>query len=67
MPVVIIPAYKPDKTFVTITDQICAVLKHLENRGKGVAIKNALRYYVNDLCKGKNPHWGGTGSYDLPG
>lgn len=77
MSVVIIPAYKPDKTLVTITDQlwaygcqmvvvddgsgegyqeifdkvkdICIVLHHLENRGKGAAIKTALTYIKNEL------------------
>ena len=77
MPVVIIPAYKPDKTLVTITEQlwtygcqilvvddgsgkeyqkifdkvrnICIVLKHLENRGKGAAIKTALRYIKEEM------------------
>lgn len=43
MPVVIIPAYKPDKTFVTITDQICAVLKHLGKWGKGAAENGSSR------------------------
>lgn len=77
MSVVIIPAYKPDKTLVTITDQlwtygcqivvvddgsgeeyqqifdkvrdICIVLKHSENRGKGAAIKTALRYIKEEV------------------
>lgn len=77
MPVVIIPAYKPDKTLVTITDQlwaygcqmvvvddgsgkeyqqifdkvrdICIVLRHSENHGKGAAIKTALRYIKEEL------------------
>lgn len=77
MPVVIIPAYKPDKTLITITDQlwaygcqmivvddgsgkeyqqifdavrdICIVLKHSKNRGKGAAIKTALTYIKNEL------------------
>lgn len=77
MRVVIIPAYKPDKTLVAITDQlwaygcqmivvddgsgeeyqeifdkvrdICIVLKHMENRGKGAAIKTALTYIKNEL------------------
>lgn len=77
MSVVIIPAYKPDETLVTITDQlwaygcqmvlvddgsgeeyqkifdkvedICIVLHHSENRGKGAAIKTALTYIKNEL------------------
>lgn len=77
MSVVIIPAYKPDETLVTLTDQlwaygcqivvvddgsgkeyrkifdkvrdICIVLHHLENRGKGAAIKTALTYIKNEL------------------
>lgn len=77
MSVVIIPAYKPDETLVTITDRlwaygcqmvvvddgsgeeyqkifdkvrdICIVLHHLENRGKGAAIKTALTYIKNEL------------------
>lgn len=77
MSVVIIPAYKPDETFVTITDQlwaygcqmvvvddgsgeeykkifdkvrdICIVLQHSKNRGKGAAVKTALSYIKNEL------------------
>lgn len=77
MSVVIIPAYKPDETLVTITDQlwvygcrmvvvddgsgeeyqeifdrvrdICVVLRHPENRGKGAAVKTALAYVGNEL------------------
>lgn len=77
MLVVIIPAYKPDKTLVTITDQlwaygcqmvvvddgsgrecqqifdkvrdICIVLNHSENRGKGAAIKTALSYIKSEM------------------
>lgn len=77
MPIVIIPAYKPDKTFVTIADQlwaygcqmivvddgsgdeyahifnkvrdICIVLKHSKNCGKGAAIKTALRYIKEEV------------------
>lgn len=77
MPVVIIPAYKPDKTLVAITDQlwaygcriivvddgsgeeyrqifdqagdICIVLRHTENRGKGAAIKTALSYIKREI------------------
>lgn len=77
MSVVIIPAYKPDETLISITDQlwesgcrivvvddgsgekyqpifdkicdICIVLKHLENRGKGVALKTALTYIKEKL------------------
>lgn len=77
MPVVIIPAYKPDKTLATITDQlwaygcqiivvddgsgqeyghifeqvedVCIVLKHSENCGKGAAIKTALSYIKNEI------------------
>lgn len=77
MPVVIIPAYKPDETLVRITDQlweygcrmivvddgsgeeyqpvfdkvkdICIVLEHLENRGKGAAIKTALAYIKAEI------------------
>lgn len=76
MSVVIIPAYKPDETLVTITGKlaaygcqmvvvddgsgeeyqkifgkvkdICIVLHHLENRGKGAAIKTALTYIKNE-------------------
>lgn len=76
MSVVIIPAYKPDETLVTITDclwvygcqtvvvddgsgeeyggifdrvkDICIVLRHLENRGKGAAIKTALAYIKDE-------------------
>lgn len=77
MSVVIIPAYKPDKTLIAITDQlwsygcqmivvddgsgreygqifdkvadICIVLKHLKNRGKGAAIKTALDYITKEM------------------
>lgn len=77
MSVVIIPAYKPDETLVTITGKlwvygcqmvvvddgsgeeyqkifdkvkdICIVLHHLENRGKGAAIKTALTYIKSEL------------------
>lgn len=77
MSVVIIPAYKPDQTLVTITDQlwgygcqiividdgsgeeyqtvfdkvrdICIVLSHSKNRGKGAAIKTALTYIKNEM------------------
>lgn len=77
MSVVIIPAYKPDKTLVQITDQlwtygcqiiivddgsgeqykqifdqigdICIVLRHAENRGKGAAIKTALNYIKKEV------------------
>lgn len=77
MSVVIIPAYKPDITLVTITDQlwaygcqiivvddgsgeeyqqifdqigdICIVLRHTENRGKGAAIKTALSYIKKEV------------------
>ncbi|MDO4340954.1 MAG: glycosyltransferase, partial [Eubacteriales bacterium] len=75
----IIPAYKPDETLVTITDQlwgygcrivvvddgsgeeyqkvfdkisdICIILKHSENRGKGAAIKTALTYVKEELTQ----------------
>lgn len=77
MTVVIIPAYKPDKTLAAIADQlwscgckivvvddgsgkgyrhifdelkdICIVLTHLENRGKGAAIKTALHYIKDEV------------------
>lgn len=77
MSVVIIPAYKPDQTLVTITDRlwgygcqiividdgsgeeyhtvfdkvrdICIVLSHSKNRGKGAAIKTALTYIKNEM------------------
>lgn len=77
MSVVIIPAYKPDETLVTITDQlwaygcrivvvddgsgeeyqsvfdsvkdICIILQHSENRGKGAAIKTALSYVKEEM------------------
>ena len=77
MSVVIIPAYKPDETLVTITDQlwgygcrivavddgsgekyqpifdrisdICIILRHSENCGKGTAIKTALTYVKEEL------------------
>ena len=80
MSVVIIPAYKPDETLVTITDQlwgygcrivvvddgsseeyqtvfdkisdICIILRHSENRGKGAAIKTALTYVKEELPQG---------------
>lgn len=80
MSVVIIPAYKPDETLVTITDQlwgygcrivvvddgsgeeyqpifdkisdICIILRHSENRGKGAAIKTALIYVKEELWDG---------------
>lgn len=80
MSVVIIPAYKPDETLVTITDQlggygcrivvvddgsgeefqpifdkisdICIILRHSENRGKGTAIKTALTYVKEELPQG---------------
>lgn len=80
MSVVIIPAYKPDETLITITDKlwaygcriivvddgsgeeyqpvfdrvrdICIILQHPENRGKGAAIKTALSYV-------KEEFWGG--------
>lgn len=80
MSVVIIPAYKPDETLVTITDQlwrygcrivvvddgsgeeyqkvfdkisdICIILRHSENRGKGAAIKTALAYVKEELWDG---------------
>ena len=77
MSVVIIPAYKPDESLVTITDKlwvygcqivvvddgsgkeydsifekigdICIVLHHSENCGKGAAIKTALTYIRQEL------------------
>lgn len=77
MPIVIIPAYKPDQTLVKITDQlwtcgcrtividdgsgeeyqeifdqvrdICIVLSHSANRGKGAAIKTALSYIKSEM------------------
>lgn len=77
MSVVIIPAYKPDETLITIADRlwvygcqiivvddgsgdgyekifqkvndICIVLHHSENRGKGAAIKTALAYIRQEL------------------
>lgn len=77
MSVVIIPAYKPDQTLVTITDKlweygcriivvddgsgeeyqqifdrindICIVLRHTQNRGKGAAIKTALSYIKREM------------------
>ncbi len=80
MSVVIIPAYKPDETLVTITDQlwgygcrivvvddgsgeeyqpvfdkigdICIILRHAENRGKGAAIKTALAYVKEEGIDG---------------
>ncbi len=82
VPVVIIPAYKPDQALVTITDQlwtygcrmivvddgsgqeyrrifekvedICMVLRHSENRGKGAAIKTALTY-INEILRADTP------------
>lgn len=80
MSVVIIPAYKPDETLITITDQlwgygcwivvvddgsgeeyqpifdkisdVCIILRHEENRGKGAAIKTALTYVKKELWDG---------------
>lgn len=80
MPIVIIPAYKPDKTLTTLADQlwtygchmividdgsgkeygqifdrvrdVCIVLEHSENRGKGAAIKTALSYIRNEILQG---------------
>lgn len=80
MSVVIIPAYKPDKTLITITDQlwgygcrivvvddgsgdkykpifqkisdICIILRHSENCGKGAAIKTALNYVKEEFWDG---------------
>lgn len=77
MSVVIIPAYKPDETLLTITDRlwvygcriivvddgsgveykkffekisdICIILHHSENRGKGAAVKTALTYIQQEL------------------
>lgn len=77
MSVVIIPAYKPDQTLKTITDElweygcqiivvddgsgdeykqifdqigdICIVLCHRENLGKGAAIKTALSYIKQEM------------------
>ena len=77
MSVVIIPAYKPDETLVTMIDQlwtygcqivvvddgsgeeyrkifdrvrdICIILHHFKNRGKGAAIKTALAYIKDEL------------------
>lgn len=77
MSVVIIPAYKPDQTLKSITDElwdygcqiivvddgsgeeyqqvfdqiedICIVLRHRENRGKGAAIKTALSYIKREM------------------
>lgn len=77
MSVVIIPAYKPDKMLVAITDKlwaygcqiivvddgrgeeyqqvfdkigdICIVLHHTKNRGKGAAIKTALSYIKSEI------------------
>lgn len=77
MPVVMIPAYKPDKTLAEIADQlwtygcqivivddgsgkeyrqifdqvrdICVVLQHEENCGKGAAIKTALQYIKEEI------------------
>ncbi|MDO5426164.1 MAG: bifunctional glycosyltransferase family 2/GtrA family protein [Eubacteriales bacterium] len=77
MPVVIIPAYKPDETLAAITDQlwtygcrivvvddgsgeeyqpvfdrvqdVCVILRHSENRGKGAAIKTALSYIKEEM------------------
>lgn len=72
MAYVIIPAYKPDRTLIQLTEQmwdtgcriivvddgsgeeyqdifekisdVCVILRHPENRGKGAAIKSALTY-----------------------
>lgn len=80
MSVVIIPAYKPEETLVSLADQlwrygcrivvvddgsggayqqvfdrisdVCIVLKHPENRGKGAAIKTALAYVKDELWDG---------------
>lgn len=80
MGIVIIPAYKPDETLVTITDQlweygcrivvvddgsgeryqpifdkisdICIILRHSENQGKGAAIKTALNYVKEEFWDG---------------
>lgn len=77
MAVVIIPAYKPDETIISITDKlwtygckivvvddgsgaeygglfekigdICTVLHHEENKGKGAAIKTALTYIQKEM------------------
>lgn len=77
MATVIIPAYKPDHTLITITDElwthgcrmivvddgsgsefqhifhkiqdICIILHHSENRGKGAAIKTALSYIRDEM------------------
>ena len=77
MAVVVIPAYQPDETLVTITDRlwvygcrivvvddgsgkeyqslferledICVVLHHRKNRGKGAAIKTGLRYIKREF------------------
>lgn len=77
MSVVIIPAYKPDRTLTAITDKlwtygcqiivvddgsgseyepvfrqirdICIILRHPENRGKGAAVKTALSYIRNEM------------------
>lgn len=77
MSVVIIPAYKPDRTLIAITDRlwaygcqiivvddgsgeeyqqifdevkdICIVLCHVENHGKGAAIKTALSYIKQEV------------------
>ena len=77
MSIVVIPAYKPDQTLVSITDKlweygcriivvddgsgkeyqqvfekikdICIVLCHTENRGKGAAIKTALSYIKREI------------------
>lgn len=81
MSVVIIPAYKPDQTLISITDKlweygcqivvvddgsgeeykqvfdrigdICIVLRHAENLGKGAAIKTALSYIKRELWDNK--------------
>lgn len=81
MSVVIIPAYKPDKKLIEITDKlwtygfrivvvddgsgedyfdifnqisdICILLRHEENRGKGAAIKTGLDYVNREI-------WGST-------
>lgn len=77
MSVVIIPAYRPDQSLVTITDQlwaygcrmivvddgsgeeyrkvfdmvrdVCIVLHHEKNRGKGAAVKTALSYIKDEV------------------
>lgn len=77
MSVVIIPAYKPDNSLVTVADglwtygcrivvvddgsgkgyedifnkikDICIILRHTENQGKGAAIKTALSYIKKEM------------------